>query len=118
MEADELPKVTVYRKMHIIEDFTSLAFGGTEELTLEEEKKMNSLKDTSPISEIPRIPKSLVLALNSDPCVSTINDLAHFSERYPGIYAGMLAGECKHILPIFIEQAKEIIKIYKLYNED
>ena len=117
VEKEELPKVIVYRKMHIIEDFTSLAFGGSEELSLEDEAKMNSLKDTSPICEIPKIPQSLVLTLKSNAYIYTVNDLARFPEQYPGIYNKILADDPKSVLPIFVEQANEIIKIYKLYKD-
>lgn len=117
-ETEELPKTTVHRKMHIIEDFTSLAFGGSEELSLEEEEKMNSLKDTSPVSEIPKIPQSLVLALKSNAYIYTVNDLARFPEQYPGIYKAILTEDPKSVLPIFVKQANEIVCMYKLYNDE
>lgn len=117
MATEELPKITVYRKMRVVEDFTSLAFGGSEELSLEEEKQMNSLKDTSPISEIPKIPQSLVAVLKSNAYIYTVNDLARFPDQYPGIYNAMVAEDPHSVLPIFVNQANEIIKTYSLYKE-
>lgn len=118
MDAEtEMPRTIVRRKMHIIENFTSLAFGGTEELSLEEEAKMNSLTDTSPISEIPRIPRSLVAILKSNAYIYTVNDLARFPEQYPGIYNAILAEDPKTVLPIFVTQAKDIVQTYLLYKD-
>lgn len=116
-EKEELPKVTILRKMRIIEDYTYLAFGGKMELSLDEEKKMNSLKDTSPISEIPKIPATLVLTLKSNAYTYTVKDLARLPEQYPGIYSAILAEDPETVLPSFVAQAKEIIQTYLLYKD-